>query len=149
MRTVAVVLAGGSGRRFGGDRPKQLLLLAGRSLVEHCVAAFDLALGVDEVLVVSAAGLVAETAAQVGGYQKVTGVIPGGEARSDSARQAIAALRAAPLAAPGAAAGQDTGGDCNVLLHDAARPLVDQRIIADCVAALATWTAIGVVVPST
>ncbi len=36
-----------------------------------------------------------------------------------------------------------------MLLHDAARPLVDQRIIADCVAALATWTAIGVVVPST
>jgi 2-C-methyl-D-erythritol 4-phosphate cytidylyltransferase len=141
MRTVAVVLAGGSGRRFGGDQPKQLRLLAGRTLLEHCVAAFDRAPGIDEVLVVSAADLVAETAAQVAGYAKVTGVIPGGTARSDSARQAIAALRAGHPAGP--------GGDCNVLLHDAARPLVDQRIIADCVTALATWTAIGVVVPST
>jgi 2-C-methyl-D-erythritol 4-phosphate cytidylyltransferase len=141
MRTVAVVLAGGSGRRFGGDQPKQLRLLAGRTLLEHCVAAFDRAPGIDEVLVVSAADLVAETAAQVAGYAKVTGVIPGGTARSDSARQAIAALRAGHPAGP--------GRDCNVLLHDAARPLVDQRIIADCVTALATWTAIGVVVPST
>ncbi len=41
MRTVAVVLAGGSGRRFGGSMPKQLQLLAGRTLLEHCVAAFD------------------------------------------------------------------------------------------------------------
>ena len=36
-----------------------------------------------------------------------------------------------------------------MLFHDAARPLVDQRIIADCIAALARWQAIGVVVPST
>jgi ribitol-5-phosphate 2-dehydrogenase (NADP+) / D-ribitol-5-phosphate cytidylyltransferase len=35
-----------------------------------------------------------------------------------------------------------------VLLHDAARPLVDQRITADCVAALAVHRAVGVAVPS-
>jgi 4-diphosphocytidyl-2-methyl-D-erithritol synthase len=35
-----------------------------------------------------------------------------------------------------------------VLLHDAARPLVDQRIIADCVAALAEHDAAGVAVPA-
>ena len=35
-----------------------------------------------------------------------------------------------------------------MLFHDAARPLVDQRIIADCAAALERWQAIGVAVPS-
>ncbi len=35
-----------------------------------------------------------------------------------------------------------------MLFHDAARPLVDQRIIADCVAALADAQALGVVVPT-
>jgi 2-C-methyl-D-erythritol 4-phosphate cytidylyltransferase len=35
-----------------------------------------------------------------------------------------------------------------VLLHDAARPLVEQRIIADCVAALAIHEAAGVAVPA-
>jgi 2-C-methyl-D-erythritol 4-phosphate cytidylyltransferase len=139
MRTVAVVLAGGSGRRFGGSMPKQLQLLAGRTLVEHCVAAFDEAPEVDEVLVVIGAEFVTETAAQLRQYRKLTGVVPGGTARSDSTRQAIAALRG----------DGDGGADRNVLFHDAARPLVDQRIIADCVAALRQWQAIGVVVPST
>ena len=47
----------------------------------------------------------------------------------------------------GAAAGT-APGDCGVLLHDAARPLVDQRIIADCVAALRVHDAAGVAVPA-
>jgi 2-C-methyl-D-erythritol 4-phosphate cytidylyltransferase len=165
MRTVAVVLAGGTGRRFGGSMPKQLQLLAGRTLVEHCVAAFDESPEINEVLVVIGAEFVTETAAQLRQYRKLIGVVPGGTARSDSTRQAIAALRARPPAtrtatrppraagdagAPGNA-GADGGGeaDLNVLFHDAARPLVDQRIIADCVAALSQLQAIGVVVPST
>ncbi len=41
MRTVAVVLAGGTGERFGTGVPKQLLPFAGRPLVEHSVAAFE------------------------------------------------------------------------------------------------------------
>jgi 2-C-methyl-D-erythritol 4-phosphate cytidylyltransferase len=140
MRTVAVVLAGGSGRRFGGEMPKQLQLLAGRTLVEHCVAAFDQAPGIDEVLVVIGAEFAEATAADLRPYRKLIGIIPGGIARSDSTRQAIAALTARAPAG---------GAASNVLFHDAARPLVDQRIIADCVAALDQWQAIGVVVPST
>src|SRR5437764_14602395 len=56
MRTVAVVLAGGAGERFGPGVPKQLLTLAGRTLLERSVAAFEQAPGVDEILVVMAAG---------------------------------------------------------------------------------------------
>jgi 2-C-methyl-D-erythritol 4-phosphate cytidylyltransferase len=154
MRTVAVVLAGGTGRRFGAagetgtgradaggagsSLPKQLLVLAGTTLLERSVAAFDAAPGVDEVLVVMAAGFT-ELATQVLGaigYRKLTGVIEGGAARADSTRRAITALSGA------------AGGDRNVLFHDAARPLVDQRIIADCVTALGSWQAVGVVVPA-
>jgi 2-C-methyl-D-erythritol 4-phosphate cytidylyltransferase len=135
MRTIAVVLAGGSGRRFGGDMPKQVRQLAGRTLLEHCVAAFDQAPAVDEVLVVIAAELARQTAAELRHYRKLTGIVTGGSARTDSTRQAIAAISA-------------QAADCNVLFHDAARPLVDQRIIADCVTALGDWQAIGVVVPS-
>ena len=42
---VAVVLGGGVGTRFGAALPKQLLTLAGKTLVEHCVAAFAEAQG--------------------------------------------------------------------------------------------------------
>ncbi len=132
---VAVVLGGGMGNRFGATLPKQLLTLGGKTLVEHCVAAFSAAPGVDEVLLVMPAGY-ADEAARLAG-DRVRAVIPGGVTRSDSVRNALAYL--------GARHPAETTG---VLLHDAARPLVSQRIIADCVAALSKHDAAGVAVPT-
>lgn len=139
MRTVAVVLAGGSGRRFGAGSPKQLQRLHGRTLLERCVDAFDSAPGVDEVLVVTAADAVAQVRDLLRGYSRLADVIEGGEARTDSTRRAIAWL-----VSRAAGAHQDW----KILFHDAARPLVDQRIIADCIAALDSYAAVGVVVPT-
>lgn len=135
MRTVAVVLAGGSGQRFGTSVPKQLLPLAGRAIIEHSVAAFDEAPGIDDILVVMTPGHAGEVAALLaaGGYRKVRDVIEGGSTRTESTRLAIAALGA---------------DDCYVLFHDAARPLVDQQIIASCLTALAAHPAVGVAIPS-
>jgi 2-C-methyl-D-erythritol 4-phosphate cytidylyltransferase len=154
MRMVAVVLGGGTGRRIGGPLPKQLLALRGRTLVEHCVAAFEQAPGVHEILVVMARGYTELVRAMLadGGYRKVTAVIEGGVTRPDSTRAALAAIAGTcglpgpPAAGPAALAGGPS--DCGVLLHDAARPLVDQRIIADCVAALREHEAAGVAVPA-
>ena len=139
MRMVAVVLGGGVGQRLGAGMPKQLLTLGGRTLVERCVAAFETAPGIDEILVVMARGYTGQVEALLADrYPKVTAVIDGGQARADSVRAALAAI----------AAGGADGDDCGVLLHDAARPLVDQRIIADCVAALREHDAAGVAVPA-
>jgi 2-C-methyl-D-erythritol 4-phosphate cytidylyltransferase len=140
MRTVAVVLAGGSGQRFGSGLPKQLLPLTGRTLVEHSVAAFEEAPDVASILVVMAAGHARQVAELLaaGGGQKVMGVIEGGATRPESTWLAIAELGRNEL-------GHE---ECNVLFHDAARPLVDQRIIADCVRALRTHQAAGVAVPA-
>jgi 2-C-methyl-D-erythritol 4-phosphate cytidylyltransferase len=132
---VAVVLGGGAGTRFGAVRPKQLLTLAGKTLVEHCVTAFASAPGIDEVLLVMGPGFTDEAARLVSG--QVSAVIEGGVSRADSVRNALAYLSA--RYAP-----DGTG----VLFHDAARPLVDQRVIADCVAALREHDAIGTAVPS-
>ena len=135
MRTVAVVLAGGSGERFGTPVPKQLLPLAGRPMIEHSVAAFERAPAVDQILVVMAAGHAERVRALLGtgGYAKLSHVIDGGATRTESTRRAIAEL------------GDD---ECDVLFHDAARPLVSQQTIAGCVAALADHRAVGVAVPS-
>ena len=135
MRTVAVVLAGGSGERFGTPVPKQLLPLAGRPMIEHSVAAFERAPAVDRILVVMAAGHAGQVRALLGtgGYAKLSNVIDGGATRTESTRRAIAEL------------GDD---ECDVLFHDAARPLVSQQTIAGCVAALADHRAVGVAVPS-
>jgi 2-C-methyl-D-erythritol 4-phosphate cytidylyltransferase len=135
MRTVAVVLAAGSGQRFGGDLPKQLCLLGGRTLIEHSLSAFCAAPGIDGVLVVVSPDLVSGVSALAADsrYKKVADVIEGGGTRTDSTRCALSYL---------------AGQECDVLLHDAARPLVGQEIIAACVRALATDRAIGVAIPS-
>jgi len=135
MRTVAVVLAGGSGERFGTPVPKQLLPLAGRPMIEHSVAAFERAPAVDQILVVMAASHAERVRALLGtgGYAKLSKIIDGGVTRTESTRCAIAEL------------GDE---ECDVLFHDAARPLVSQQTIADCVAALADHRAVGVAVPS-
>ena len=73
MRMVGVVLGAGTGRRIGAALPKQLLRLGGRTLLEHCVAAFEQAPGVDEILVVMASGYVEQVRTMLagGGYGKV------------------------------------------------------------------------------
>jgi 2-C-methyl-D-erythritol 4-phosphate cytidylyltransferase len=137
MRMVAVVLGGGVGQRLGAGLPKQLLTLGGITLIERCVAAFEAAPGVDKILVVMARGYTGQVEALLGSrYRKLAAVIEGGQTRPESTRIALSAV----------ASGQH--GDCGVLLHDAARPLVDQRIIADCVAALREHDAAGVAVPA-
>jgi 2-C-methyl-D-erythritol 4-phosphate cytidylyltransferase len=138
---VAVVLGGGTGTRFGAHLPKQLLALNGKTLVEHCVAAFagvpriDGAPGIDEILLVMPPAYHGEAKRLVG--SQVGAIIAGGAARSDSVRNALAyiGLRYDPA---------DTG----VLIHDAARPLVTRRIIADCLAALQEHDAVGTAVPT-
>jgi 2-C-methyl-D-erythritol 4-phosphate cytidylyltransferase len=132
---VAVVLGGGVGTRFGAGMPKQLLALDGKTLVEHCVSAFAAAPGIDEILLVMPPDYHDEVAKLVG--DQVSAIIAGGVTRSDSVRNALAHISARYPE-------ESTG----VLLHDAARPLVTQRVIADCVAALGSCEAAGVAVPT-
>jgi 2-C-methyl-D-erythritol 4-phosphate cytidylyltransferase len=135
MRTTAVVLAGGTGRRLGLEAPKQLAPVGGRSILARAIGAFDAAPQIDEILVVMAPGHLAAAELAAGPYAKVTGVIEGGASRTDSTRRALSALEARP-------------DDDRVLFHDAARPFVDGRIIAECVAALGEAEAVAVAVPS-
>jgi 2-C-methyl-D-erythritol 4-phosphate cytidylyltransferase len=132
---VAVVLGGGVGTRFGAALPKQLLTLAGKTLVEHCVGAFAEAPGIDETVLVMPPAYHEEARKIVG--DQVSVIIEGGVTRSDSVRNALGYLAARYPEA-------ETG----VLLHDAARPLVTQQIIADCAAALEKHDAIGTAVPT-
>jgi len=134
-RLVAVVLGGGVGTRFGAARPKQLLTLAGKTLVEHCVAAFAQAPAIDEVVLVMPRNYHEEAGKLVG--EQVSAIIGGGVTRPDSVRNALAHISARYPAA-------ETG----VLIHDAARPLVTQRIIADCATALRQHDAVGTAVPA-
>ncbi|MFC4058000.1 2-C-methyl-D-erythritol 4-phosphate cytidylyltransferase [Planomonospora corallina] len=134
-RTVAVVLAGGVGQRVGRDTPKQLIEIAGKTIIEHTIAVFDGAPEVDEVLVLMTPGFTAEVERLVArnGFSKVTAVLQGGATRTETTWRALEALG---------------GRDCDVLLHDAARPLLEPRIVTACVRALREHPAVEVAVPS-
>lgn len=135
FRTTAVVLAGGTGRRLGLEGPKQLASVGGRPILTRTIEAFAAAPEVDDVLVVMAPGHLPAAEAAAEPYAKVTGVIEGGATRTDSTLCALEALKALP-------------DDARVLFHDAARPFVDARIIAECVASLDSAEAVAVAVPS-
>lgn len=135
LRNVAVVLAGGTGIRVGLSIPKQLIKIAGKTIIEHTIAAFEASALIDEIIVLMAPGHLDPVRAivQGGGYGKVTQIVEGGVTRNDSTRRALEALGA---------------DECNVLFHDAVRPLVSQTIISDCVLALATHEAVDTAIPS-
>lgn len=133
---VAVLLAGGVGARAGLGMPKQFATLRGRTILEHSLAALHDHPGVSGVLVVMAPGYVDAALVVAAGYPRVLGVIEGGAERSDSTVAALDWLETHGHAA------------ADLLVHDAARPLVSARILADCITALASHEAVGVAVPS-
>ena len=140
---IAVVLAGGVGARVGGAVPKQLLPLGdGRTVLEHSVDAFEHADCIDEVCVVMHPDYIAtvEEMIAINGWKKVKHIISGGKERWESSVNAIRLYQ-----------GQLSGvemAESNILLHDAARPFVSEKIISDVCRALVDHEAVVVAVPS-
>lgn len=139
MHNIAVILAGGIGSRVGGATPKQLLPLTdGRSILEHAVDAFDQAECIDEIALVMHPDWMdeAKTIVERNAWGKLTTIIPGGSERWESSWHAILAY-------------MDRPSDVNLWFHDAARPFVSQRILADVAKALLIHEAVTVAVPVT
>jgi 2-C-methyl-D-erythritol 4-phosphate cytidylyltransferase len=135
-RNLAVILAGGVGTRIGQDTPKQLINIAGRPILEHTIAAFNDHQDVDEIIVMMVAGQLdaVHDMLRSGRYPKVRHVLEGDpDTRSGTTMRALA---------------QVDDDDAKVLLHDAVRPLVSNRIITDCFRALDEYDAVEVAIPS-
>lgn len=144
MYNIAVILAGGIGARVGGNMPKQLLPLAdGKTILEHSVDAFEQAECIDEVCIVMHPDYIceAEKMLQVNDWQKVKYIVAGGKERWESSVNAIRLYQER--------LDSEQFADANILLHDAARPFVSQRIIGDVCEALETHEAVVVAIPST
>ena len=135
VRNVAVLLAGGVGARIGLDIPKQLIKVAGKTILEHSLIALHQHPAVDEIKIMMAPGHLDAVRAIVrnGGYDKVSEILEGGRTRNETTERALASL------------GEQ---ECHVLFHDAVRPLVTPRIVQECFDALATHPAVDVAIPS-
>ena len=157
MRNIAIILAGGTGSRMGGGMPKQLLTLAdGQTILEHSVAAFEQVECIDEIGIVMHPDYIAcaEEMLLRNGWQKVAFIIAGGSERWESSVNAIQEIeqriknKEQRIGVPILQASYNHP-ITNILLHDAARPFVSQRIINDVCKALETHRAVTVAIPAT
>lgn len=135
-RRIAVILAGGSGTRLGGNCPKQFLKVAGKKIIEHTVDVFEANTQIDEIAIVCKEEFTDDMEQLVvkNEYKKVAKILTGGKERYHSSLSAIAAYP------------DDT--DC-LIFHDAVRPLVNDRIIDDCIRALDKYNAVDVAIKTT
>ncbi len=135
---VAVILAGGSGKRLGAELPKQFLEVCGRSIIEYSVDAFQRNEFIDEVVIVVNKDYVRIMNELVSRnrafWTKFKAVLHGGNERYDSSLSAIKAYE---------------NVDCNLIFHDAVRPLVSQQIITNVAKALNNYNAVAVAIPAT
>jgi 2-C-methyl-D-erythritol 4-phosphate cytidylyltransferase len=111
MKTVAIIVAGGRGKRMGG--PKQFLKINGKPMLAWTVNVFQQAKAINGIILVVAPEQLA--LAKKIKASKIISIIPGGARRQDSVRNGLAALpKGAQL----------------VLIHDGARPAVSSLIIS-------------------
>ncbi|MFC5354998.1 bifunctional 2-C-methyl-D-erythritol 4-phosphate cytidylyltransferase/2-C-methyl-D-erythritol 2,4-cyclodiphosphate synthase [Azospirillum himalayense] len=129
---IALIVAAGTGQRFGAERPKQYLDLAGQPVLRRTVEAFRRHPKVSAVRVVINPAFRDLYDAAVAGLN-LPEPVAGGASRQDSVRNGLEALTDS---APGL-----------VLIHDAARPLIDAGTIDRVIAALATHPAALAAVP--
>ena len=135
MKNVAVILAGGSGRRMGEDIPKQFMKIAGKKVVEHTIDAFENHDMIDEIAVVVNTDFMPmfEEIVIKNNYKKLKKILNGGSERYHSSLSAINAY----------------DEEVNLIFHDSVRPLVNNRIITDCIKALDKYNAVDVAIPTT
>lgn len=123
---------------MGMDKPKQFADLGGRMVIERSIDAFDQADGIDEVAVVVHPDwkTYMQSVVEKNSWRKVRRLIDGGTERYMSSLNAIASYL-------------DKPDDTNLIIHDAARPFVSQKVIARVVESLRHHEAVGVGIPST
>ncbi|MFC1672755.1 bifunctional 2-C-methyl-D-erythritol 4-phosphate cytidylyltransferase/2-C-methyl-D-erythritol 2,4-cyclodiphosphate synthase [Pseudomonadota bacterium] len=119
--TVALIVAAGRGRRFGGDQPKQYAPLGGQTVLAQTIARFLANPGVDLVRCAIHADDRDLYDAATEGLDLLEPII-GGVTRQDSVRFGLESL-------------QDLGC-AKVLIHDAARPFVSDALIDGVIEAL-------------
>ena len=124
-KITAIVLAGGSGKRMGGDCKKQYMLLGQKPILYYSLKTFQESCVNEIVLVTNEPEYCTKEIIQKYGLDKVTKIVPGGAERYHSV---YAGLQAAE-------------GCGYVLIHDGARPFVTETMIQDSLTAVKEYQA--------
>lgn len=135
MKIYAIILASGNGSRSGLNIPKQFYKINNKTVLEYSITAFQEHCLIDEIIVVSNPDFIDLTKDIIknGNFSKVTKIISGGNTRQESSFKGLS---------------QICDVNSKVLIHDAVRPFVSEKIITDCINSLDKYNAVNVAIPS-
>ena len=135
MKYIAIILAGGSGRRMGNALPKQFLKVKNRTILEYTIDHFEHSECIDEIAIVTHPDYIDDMQQIISSnpWKKVTNILLGGKERTDST---LSALRAY------------TNDDDCLLIHDGVRPLISPRIIKNVCEALKDYDVVNLAIPA-
>lgn len=134
MKNIALILASGTGERFGLNIPKQFFKLNGKTILEYSIEAFENHDKIDEIILVTNPDFrdMAEEILAKNNYTKLTKLLNGGKTRVESSFLGT----------------KDIPDGVNVLIHDAVRPFVTKEIIDRNIEALESHNAVGTAITS-
>lgn len=118
-RCVAVVLAGGRGKRMGTTLAKQYLLIQDKPVLYYSLEAFEKSELIDDIILVVGKGQIPYCRQEIVGkyqFQKVKAVVEGGAERYHSVWAALRILEQEQMKG-------------YVFIHDGARPFIDEAIL--------------------
>ncbi|NLZ38084.1 MAG: 2-C-methyl-D-erythritol 4-phosphate cytidylyltransferase [Firmicutes bacterium] len=118
---VAIILAGGSGRRTNQDIPKQFINVYDKPIIIYTLEAFQEHPEIDAIEVVCLDGwqAILKSYAKQFNITKLKWVVTGGETGQESIRNGVFNLR------------NELSPDDVVIIHDGIRPLVDEEVLSD------------------
>lgn len=115
----AIIVAAGSGTRFGGDTPKQFVRICGKPLLVHTLEKFQNCEAIDEIILVLAKHQISNFRSQITDFDldKLKKIVSGGAARAESVFNGLKVI--------------DEENAEIVAVHDGARPLVSEEEISN------------------
>lgn len=135
---IAVIFAGGVGKRMNSKaKPKQFLEIHGKPVIIHTIEHFENHPEIDKICVVSVPEWLdyLKNLLNKFGLQKVKWVIAGGETALDSQFNGLRAIQEEK--------------ESIVLIHDGVRPLINEKIISDCIENVKKYGSAITVAPAT
>lgn len=121
MSNIAIIIAGGVGKRMGQSIPKQFININDKPVLVYTLESFQKHPQIDEIELVCLDGWqnVARAYAEQYGISKLKWIVTGGESGQESIRNGVYNLE-------GKVADDDV-----ILIHDGVRPLLNSEVISD------------------
>ena len=118
---VALIIAGGVGKRMQQDVPKQFIMVNDKPILLYTLESFENHPEVDSIMVVCSDGWqkILEGYARKYNITKLKWIITGGETGQESIRNGVEALK------------DICKEDDTVIIHDGIRPIIDELVLSD------------------